>query len=116
MENKAPKTVALSDLSMALMSAQVRRITKGQTCLMAATTPAPLLIVDCSRRNNTLGAASLASGTTRCNVAPMQRGHLARLIARVSTDHGAREVRATWGAATKALLAEPRHLLNGGAA
>jgi hypothetical protein len=41
---------------------------------------------------------------------------VAKLIERVKCRHGLREVRATWGIGPKALLAEPRYVLCGGAA
>jgi len=46
----------------------------------------------------------------------MERGHVAELILRTRMNHGLAEVRKTWGAGLRSLQAEPRHVLNGGAA
>ena len=108
-------TIRAADLRLALHSAKLRSSTQGRTALLAATTAAPVVNANCGQRGAVLRIAQ-ASGNAACNVAPMQRGHLARLIARVSVEQGGREVRATWGATMKTLLAEPRYVLNGGAA
>jgi hypothetical protein len=111
------QTVKLTDLRLVLYTAKLRRHTKGRTCLMAVTTPAPILEVDCSSRNRMRGREDAQRlGLTRCNTGPMHRGHLAELIERTRTLHGLPEVRKTWGAGLRALKAEPRHILNGGAA
>jgi hypothetical protein len=111
------KTVKLTDLRLVLYTAKLRKHTSGRTCLMAATTPAPILEVDCSSRNRMRGREDAQRiGLARCNTGPMRRGHVAELIERTRTLHGLPEVRKTWGAGLRALKAEPRHILNGGAA
>jgi len=108
-----PQTIKLSDLGLALASAKLRQLTQGRTCLLAAITPAPMIRADCSML---LRSGFAEYGMTRCNVMPMQRGHIAKLIERTRNCQGLPEVRKTWGAGLRTLLAEPRYVLNGGAA
>jgi len=110
-------TVKLSDLQLVLAVAKLRRYNKGRTCLMAVTTAAPILEVDCSSRNRLRSREDAQRiGLARCNTGPMHRGHVTELIERTRTLHGLPEVRKTWGAGLRVLKAEPRHILNGGAA
>ncbi|MDO9032879.1 MAG: hypothetical protein Q7V09_20825 [Hydrogenophaga sp.] len=110
-------TIALKDLELVLFSARMRRNNKGRTCLLAATTAAPIMELDCSRRHSLLGRNKAPRfGLSKCNAGPMSRGHVAELIERTRLLHGLPEVRKTWGAGLRALLAEPRHVLNGGVA
>jgi hypothetical protein len=114
-QRPTPATIKLSDLSLVLHVAKLRAATGGRTCLLAVTTPAPIILIDCGRQGSQRRDA-MRSGLCACNVMPMQRGHIAKLIGRVKCRHGLREVRATWGIGPKALLAEPRYVLCGGAA
>jgi hypothetical protein len=112
-----PQTIKLSDLRLALASAKLRQLTQGRTCLLAAITPAPMLRADCSSRGRMLLRSGIAEyGMTRCHVGPIDRGHITALIERTRNCHGLPEVRKTWGAGLRTLLAEPRYVLNGGAA
>jgi hypothetical protein len=110
-------TIKLGDLRLVTQFANLRKVNGGRTCQLAATTPAPMLQGECRPRRAprvlTPGEqARMAMQTVF--VGPMQRGRVGDLVARVQREHGPREVRTTWGAPAKALLAEPRHVLNGG--
>ena len=110
-------SIALKDLQLVLVSAKLRRFTNGRTCLMAVTTAAPILEVDCSSRNRLRGREDAQRiGLANCATGPMRRGRVVELIERTRLLHGLPEVRKTWGAGLRALTAEPRHVLNGGVA
>lgn len=109
--------IQLEHLQLVLVSAKLRRYTKGGTCLLAAVTAAPLLRADCSNRNRLrMREVAMRNSQCRAMVTPMDRGHLAELILRTRLHHGLAEVRKTWGAGMRALQSEPQHVLNGGAA
>lgn len=110
-------TVTLDQLRLVMASAKLRRYTHGRTCLLAALTAGhTVLPVDCHRgpvRPSTREQAQRL-GHYRAHVAPMARGHMAALITRTRLLHGLPEVRRTWGAGLRTLLAEPPHTLHGG--
>jgi hypothetical protein len=115
--SQTPVTISLSDLRLVAQFAKLRKVNGGRTCQLAATTPAPMLQGECRPRRAprviTPGEqARMAMQTVF--VGPMQRGRIGFLAERVQLWHGSREVRDTWGAPAKALLAEPRHVFNGG--
>lgn len=110
-------TIKASDLRMAAWAANMRRRNKGATCAMAATTTTSLISCDCSSPTRLrMREDAVRMGRTRVSVGPLDRGHIAGLYERVRCLHGLAEVRKTWGVGIKALLAEPRFVLNGGAA
>ena len=111
-QHTAAPAIRLEDLQCTLWSAKLRKQTQGRTALLAATTQAPALPVDCRATPGLRAAAQKCTAVRIC--APMQRGHMATVIKRVATEYGAKEVRATWGAGVRALKAEPRYVLNGG--
>jgi hypothetical protein len=107
--------IPLDMVEAALVSARMRRRNGGRTCALAAMTAAPLLQPDCSHPNRLRlrdEAMRLAARPAMCS--PMERGHVAALIARTRLYHGLDEVRKTWGSGLRALLAENRYVLNGG--
>lgn len=111
------QTIKVSDLKFALAAHRLRRFTGGGTCQVAAITAGTLIEVDCSSAGRLrLRTDALRLGKSRVTVTPMTRGHIGDLIERTRVCHGLAEVRKTWGAGIKALLAEPRYVLNGGAA
>lgn len=111
------QTINLEHLQLALASAKLRRHTRGGTCLLAALTSAPVLRADCSSRSRQrMLADAKLHGHSKPMVTLMERGHMAELIFRTRLEHGLAEVRKTWGAGLRALQAEPRYVLNGGAA
>lgn len=109
--------IPLKMVEAALVSAKMRRRNGGRTCALAAMTAAPLLQPDCSHPNRLRlrdEAMRLAARPAMCS--PLDRGHIAALIARTRLLHGLGEVRKTWGAGLRALLAEDRYVINGGQA
>lgn len=111
------QTIKASDLKFALAAHKLRRHTSGKTCQVAAITAGPLIEADCSSAGRLrMRADALRMGKSRVTVTPMNRGHIGGLIERTRVFHGLAEVRKTWGVGIKALLAEPRYVLNGGAA
>lgn len=109
--------IALEHLRLVLASAKLRRFTAGRTCLLAVVTPAPLLRADCSSRSrHRMREEAVRHGQYRPMVTPMDRGHLAELILRTRLSHGLQEVRKIWGAGLRALQAEVRYVMKGGAA
>ena len=114
-----PQTIKLSDLSMVIQFAKLRASNGGRTCLLAATTPAPMLASECRPRREprpVTAAEQARMAMQTVFVGPMQRGRLYNVIERTKRDHGPAEVRITWGSPARTLLTEPRHVLNGGAA
>ena len=110
-------TIRASDLPLALASIKLRKYTGGRTCQLCALSEAPLISADChdSRRTRERAKAeALRFGCSKARVMPMQRGHIGRLIERVQRTYGRRETLRTWGAGMRALLREPRYVLNGG--
>lgn len=107
--------IPLDMVEAALVSARMRRQNGGRTCALAVMTAAPLLQPDCSHANRLRlreEAMRLPARPAMCW--PLERGHVAALIARTRLNHGLDEVRKTWGAGLRALLAENRHVLKGG--
>jgi hypothetical protein len=114
----ASQAIPFASLELALAAAKLRRYNKGRTAQMAAIPPMPVLGVDCSKRTRCRESwreRALKAGRSNCTVTLMDRGHIGELIERVQLLGGPNEVRKTWGTGVRALLAEPRHLLNGGA-
>jgi hypothetical protein len=112
-------TIRARDLSLVLAAAKLRRYTNGRTCQLCALSEAPVITVDCHEREwlrPHARADAQRFGISPARVLPMQRGHIGRLAERVQRMHGRREVLKTWGDGIRALLAEPQHVLNGGAA
>lgn len=110
-------TICASDLPLVLASLRLRKYTSGRTCQLCSLSKAPLISVDChdsQRTRERAKAEALRYGRSRARVMPMQRGHIGRLIERVQRTHGRRETLRTWGAGMRALLREPRYVLNGG--
>jgi hypothetical protein len=110
-------TIRAGDLPLVLASIKLRKYTGGRTCQLCALSEAPLISVDChdsQRTRERAKAEALRYGRSRARVMPMQRGHIARLIERVQRTHGRRETLHTWAAGIRALLREPRCVLNGG--
>lgn len=109
-------TVTLDQLRLVMASAKLRRYTHGRTCLLAALTAGhTILPVDCHRgpvRPSTREQAQRI-GHHRAHVAPLDRGHMAAVITRTRLLHGLPEVRRTWGASLRTLMAEPQHTLRG---
>lgn len=111
------QTIKASDLKFALFTARLRRISSGRVAQIAAVTTGTMIEVDCSTAGRLrLRDDAIRLGKSRVTVTPLDRGHLARLIERTRWQHGLNEVRKTWGVGIKTLLAEPRYVLNGGAA
>lgn len=111
------QTIKVSDLKFALASYRLRRYTGGQTCQLAVLTAGPVLQADCSHRNRIYRREDVQRhGKFKSIVTPLDRGHMAEVVMRTRWQHGLAEVRKTWGVGIKALLAEPRFVLNGGAA
>lgn len=110
-------TIDAGDLKLVAFTAKMRRRNRGATCALAATTATSFISVDCSdARRLRMRDEAMRWGLSRANVTPLDRGHIADLYERVRTLHGLTEVRKTWGVGIKALQAEPRFVLNGGAA
>jgi hypothetical protein len=110
-------TIRACDLPLVLASIKLRKYTGGRTCQLCALSDAPLISVDCrdsQRTRERAKAEALRFGRSRARVMPMQRGHIGRLIERVQRTHGRRETLHTWAAGIRALLREPRYVLNGG--
>lgn len=111
------QTIKADALQLVLFAARLRRSNNGHTCALAALTAAPVLRADCSSANRLrMREEAQRFGQYKAIVTPMERGHLAELVLKTRLNHGLAEVRKTWGAGLKTLLAEPRHVLNGGAA
>lgn len=110
-------TIPLADLVDVLRFARLRRLTAGRTCQLCALTQAPLIRVDCAdgHPSHWVIAEARQRGIARHVACPMRRGHIARLMERVQRQQGRREVLKTWGVGIRALLAEPKYTLNGGA-
>ena len=110
-------TIPLSAVRMALMTARMRRYNQGETALLAAYTPRPVMNVECHR-----GTAPTADTLTHAKrggmrfvrAALMERGHIAQAIQRVRTRHGLAGVRKTFGAGMKELANENRFFLHAG--
>lgn len=110
-------TIKASDLKFVLAACKMRRANGGRTCQMAVLTAGPVLRADCSTFQRLLRREDvLRYGSLKTHCTPLDRGHMAELVLRTRLFHGLAEVRKTWGTGIKALLAEPRYVLNGGAA
>jgi len=110
-------TIRACDLPLVLASLKLRKYTSGRTCQLCALSEALLISADChdSRRTRERAKAeALRFGCSKARVMPMQHGHIGRLIERVQRTHGRRETLRTWDAGMRALLREPRYVLNGG--
>lgn len=111
------QSIKAKDLQLVLIAAKMRRHNKGRTCQMAVLTSAPVIEIDCSRRNRMRNLDdALSYGYFDSQITPLHRGHISQLYMRTRLNHGLAEVKKTWGVGLKALQAEPRHVLNGGAA
>ncbi len=111
-------TIRVADLSLALMACKMRRANRGRTAQFCALSAYPGLDVDCRHGIAERGrrtAAALALGACGIRAMPLVRGHIAALFERTHLHHGRKEMLRTWGVGVRALLAEPRHILNGGA-
>lgn len=118
-QERAPEaSIRLQDLELALVSAKMRRNNQRRTCLLAAMSNRPARDVDCHHHNPRPEEKELAIAAgfmnTRCCL--MDRGYIATLIERVRWQRGLPEIRKTWGTGIRALLAEPKYVLNGGRA
>lgn len=110
-------TIKVDDMRLLVCAAKLRRYTHGRTCQMAAITRGPVIHTDCSSaRRRSMRESAMNMGRADSFVGPMHRGHLAELVLRTRLNHGLSEVRKTWHTGLRALLDEPRHILNGGAA
>lgn len=109
-------TIRLADLSLVLAAHKLRRQTRGFTPQLCVFTERPVIEVDCfnGRPNSWLLQQAKCCRPVRF-AAPLGRGHIARLMDRVQRQQGRREVLKTWGVGIRALLAEPKYTLNGGA-
>jgi hypothetical protein len=111
-------TIPADHLVTVLAAHKLRRYTQGRTCQLCVVTAAPLLQVDCHHGSRHTTAAkraqALKDGNWPPHITPLRRGHISSLYARTRLHHGLKEVRRTWGAGLRALLAEPKHALNGG--
>ena len=108
--------IHLEHLQLVLASAKLRRYTHGSTCQLAAVTAAHMLRADCSNPSRQrMRDDAMRHGQRRAMVTPMERGHLVELVLRTRLLHGLADVRKTWGACLRALQAEHRYVLNGGA-
>lgn len=115
MQNPATQhTIPLDSVKLALEMCKVRKINSGRTAMLAAYTPAPVVQTDCSSRKRLRARALDVDLGMRNQAGLLERGHLHELIERTRLHHGLAEVRKTWGTGLRALLAEPRHTLNGG--
>lgn len=115
MQNPATQhTIPLSSVELALAACKMRKFNGGRTAQFAAFTPSPAVKPDCSTRNRLRMREWGAKIGMRPQNGLLDRGHLHELIERTRLSHGLAEVRKTWGAGLRALLAEPRHTLNGG--
>lgn len=113
------QAIPLASVELALFSARMRRRNHGRTCLLAATTPLPILEVDCSRRTRNTSSwreEAMRLGLSKCTVTPLHRGHIGDVINRTRLNHGLAEVRKTWGTGLRALLAESKYVLKDGVA
>jgi hypothetical protein len=110
--------IRAEDLRLVLQAEKLRRHTRGRTCRLCALTDAPWLQTSCAENTHRLALADplyrKPSATRSPRVQPMQRGHIASLIGITRQRRGLAEVRRTWGAGLRALLAEPHHILHGG--
>lgn len=110
-------TIPLSDVEMALFSAQLRRRTGGATALLAAYTPRPVVNLDCHRGTAPFaGTVARASqeGVRAGQVELMERGHIAQVIQRTRILHGLAGVRKTFGAGMRELARENLFFLHAG--
>ena len=115
--NAGTQSIKLADLQLVLIAAKMRRNNNGRTCQMAVLTGAPVIEIDCSHRNRLRNIDdALRYGSFDSQVTPLHRGHISQLYMRTRLNHGLAEVKKTWGVGLKALQAEPRHVLKGGAA
>ena len=109
--------VSLSDLKFALFTARMRRTSNSRVAQLAAVTAGTMIEVDCSTAGRLrLRDDAIRFGKSHVTATPLDRGHIALLIERTRWQHGLAEVRKTWGVGIKALRAEPRYVLKGGAA
>lgn len=114
----ARASIRAEDLRLVLQAEKLRRHTRGRTCRLCALTDAPWLQTSCAENTHRLALADplyhRPSATRAPRVQPMQRGHIASVIYFTRQRRGLSEVRRTWGAGLRALLAEPHHILHGG--
>lgn len=113
-------TIRASDLDLVLVAHRLRHRTHGRTPALCVMSPGPYLHVDCASSSEHTRPGLIATakrvGPAPLNSQPLMRGHIGRLIERTRRQHGLAEVRRTWRTGLRALLAEPRHVLHGGAA
>lgn len=112
-------TIRARDLSLVLAAAKLRRLTNGRVCQLCALSEAPIITTHCGdpewfRQRVREDLPRYGLSPARC--LPMQRGHIGSLVERIQRHYGRREVLRTWGLGMRALLAEPRYVLNGGSA
>lgn len=108
-------TIKVEDMRVLVSAAKLRRYTQGRTCQMAAITRGPVIHTDCSSNSRArMRDSAMSMGRVDAFIGPMHRGHLAELVMRTRLNHGLDEVRKTWRTGLRALLDEPRHILNGG--
>lgn len=110
-------TIPLPAVELAAMSAKLRRRTQGRTALLAAFTPRLAVDLDCHRgappSHRTVERA-MQEGMRVDQAGPIGRGYIADLVKRIRALHGASEVRKTFGAGLKELVAEHRFFLRAG--
>lgn len=113
-------TIRADALQLVLTAAKLRRHTAGRTPALCVLSPGPVIQVDCgsTSRHTRPGLIAQAQriGTAALHAQPLQRGHISSLYERVRRERGLAEVRRTWRAGLRALRAEPRYVLFGGAA
>lgn len=117
-ERDKDRTIRLKDLHLVMASVKLRRWNHNDTCLLVALSESSLIQLDCHRRNVQPSHVedAIKMGKSPVRVSPMDRGHIATLIERVRWQRGLPEIRKTWGTGIRALLAEPKYVLNGGRA
>lgn len=117
-ERDNDRTIRLKDLHLVMASVKLRRWNHNDTCLLVALSESSLIQLDCHRRNVEPSHVenAIKMGKSPVRVSPMDRGHIAALIERVRWQRGLPEIRKTWGTGIRALLAEPKYVLNGGRA
>lgn len=101
-----PKTIPLAAVRIALMAAQVRRLTHpadGKAVgRFAAYSNYPAVNISCTEARRGHKPYRLAP----MHAGPMYRGDLRQLLQRVRWQHGLAGVRNTWGAGMRALTTE----------
>lgn len=114
-------TIRLRDMELVMATSKARRVLDSKLGWFCALSEHPTIQLDCSTRNRMYADPESREraqrfGMSRARFMPMDRGHIAGLIERTRWMHGLAEVRKTWRTGIRALLAESRYSLKGGAA